>query len=198
MRILILISLAGLLIGCGYSTKKNSIDKSIQELPDTLRIGSSEMTKQMQNSTSDYLKIIGDSVEIPFFEIELTLSKKAEEKLKADKESVIVSASFEGFLNGSEDIPEKYQDYIEFGKLFLVSHEIELNNERLARFEKIKFPKELYDLLENKDIELLINVFSGRKSSIYNLLDCDILQDSMSNIKGKRFKIKGKLIYNDD
>jgi len=29
-------------------------------------------------------------------------------------------------------------------------------------------------------------------------LDVDILQDYMSEIKGKKFTLKGKLIYNDD
>jgi hypothetical protein len=37
-------------------------------------------------------------------------------------------------------------------------------------------------------------VYSGRKSTNVNLLDCDILQDFVSVVKGKRFLIKGKLI----
>ncbi|MCL2312673.1 MAG: hypothetical protein FWC41_09370 [Firmicutes bacterium] len=150
------------------------------------------------NPDSGYLKIVGDTVEIPAFEIALKLSDKAEEKLKTDNETVIVMAYFTGIAK-AEHLPDKYKDRAGFGgELHLLSYPIELSDQRLARFENIKFSKELYDLLDNKDIQLLINVYSGRKSSMDNLLDCDILQDFMSEIKDKRFTLNGKLIYGDD
>ena len=195
-KILILIILSGLLIACGNSTKKSNVGKLIQEKTDTLNIEHSEVIEEFQNS--GYLKIVGDLVEVPYFEIELKLSEKAEEKLKTDNETVIVMAHFTYFQE-DKIYPEKYQDKLYFGELMLLSYPIELTDERLAKFENVKFPKDLYDLFgENKDINLLINVCSGRKSSEYNLLHCDILQNSMSEIKGKKFTIKGKLIYNDN
>ena len=181
--------LVGLLIACN-SAKKDNTDNS-QILSDSTDI---EQTEQLQNS--DCLKIVGDSVEIPSFEIELKLSEKAEEKLKNDKESIIVMAYFTS--TPVEDIPDKYKDNVDrLGCLFLLSHSIELTDKRLARFEHIKFPKDLYDLAADKDIQLLVNVFSGRRSSDLNLLDCDIIEDSMSQIKGKKFIINGKLISGD-
>ena len=75
--------LTSLLIACGNPTKKSGVDKSIQELSDSVNIEYSEVIEGTQSS--DYLKIVGDSVEIPSFEIELILSDKAEEKLKTDK-----------------------------------------------------------------------------------------------------------------
>ena len=196
-KILILTILSGLLIACGNSTKKSSVGKLIQEKTDTVNIEHSEVIEEFQNS--GYLKIVGDLVEVPYFEIELKLSEKAEEKLKTDNETVIVMAYFTYFQK-DKIYPEKYQDKVDSnGELILLSYPIELTDKRLAKFENVKFSKDLYDLFgENKDIDLLINVYSGRKSSEYNLLDCDILQNSMSEIKGKKFTIKGKLIYNDD
>ena len=186
MKILILISLTGLLIACGNPTKKNETDKLIRDLSDSVNVEKPEIIEQVQNA--DYLKIVGDSVEIPFFEIELKLSEKAEKKLKADNETVIVMAYFLEII--------RKDDY--FDERPLTSHSIELTDKRLARFENIKFSKDLYDSLENKDIELLINVFSGRRSTENNILDCDLLQDFMSNIKEKRFTLTGKLIFGDD
>ena len=196
-KILFLTILTGLLITCGNSTKKSNVDKLIQEKLDTVNIEHSEVIEEFQSS--GYLKIVGDLVEIPYFEIELKLSEKAEEKLKTDNETVIVMAYFTYFQK-DKIYPEKYQDKVDFGgELMLLSYPIELTDKRLAKFENVKFPKDLYDLFgEKKDIDLLINVYSGRKSSEYNLLHCDILQNSMSEIKGKKFTIKGKLIYNDD
>ena len=43
-----------------------------------------------------YLQLDGDSILIPDFEIEVSLSPKAEKKLKEDNETVIVSAMFSG------------------------------------------------------------------------------------------------------
>ena len=170
---------------CGNPAKKNSIDKSAIELSDSIN--------------TEYLKIVGDSVEIPYFEIELKLSDKAEKKLKTDNESIIVMAYFTYFQE-DKIYPEKYKDNVDYsGELMLLSYPIELTDKRLAIFENVKFSKDLYDLFgENKDIDLLINVFSGRKSCEDNILDCTILQNPMSKIKGKRFTIEGKLIYNDD
>ena len=193
MRNLILIILTGLIFGCTSATNKNTKENSIQTKND------STDKKQVDINTHDldsnYLKIVGDSVEIPSFEIELKLSEKAEGKLKIDNESVIVMAYFSG--EPIENIPDKYIDNVEMDELFLLAYPIDLTDKRLAKFENLKFSKELYDLLANKDIRLLINVYSGRKSTDLNLLDCEILQDNMSNIIGKRFAISGKLISND-
>jgi hypothetical protein len=175
MKFFILVSMVGLLIACSNPTTKNN-----------------DPVEQTQ--CSDYLKIIGDSVEIPYFEIELNLSEKAEEKLKANNETVIVMAYFEAMVENAETIPIQIRCQKFPERLHLLSYPIELTDQRLARFENIKFSKELYDLLENKDIQLLINVFSGRKSTGDNLLDVDILQDFMSEVKGKIFTLNGKLI----
>ena len=198
MNFIKVLILTSLVVACGNTKKKNNVDESMQDLLGSANIEHSEKIGEIPSS--GYFKIIGDSVEIPYFEVKLELSEKAEEKLKLDNESVIVMAWFT-YYQKDKVYPEKYKDKVDLdsGELMLLSYRKELTSERLVKFENLKFPKDLYDLFgENKDINLLINIFSGRKSSEYNLLRCDILQDSMSKIKGKRFTLKGKLIYNDD
>jgi len=141
-------------LSCGQNSQKQVAVEQAESM---------EISEDIQDP--GYLKIVGDSVEIPSFEIVLKLSEKAEEKLKADAETVIVAAYFSG--TAIADVPEKYADLVDYGFNFLTK-EIELTNERVARFEHIKFSKELYDLLEDKDISLLINVVSGRRSSENN------------------------------
>ena len=160
---------------------KDSANDNISKKQDSLAI-----------SDPGYFKLYGDSMIIPSFEIEVSLSEKANAKLKADKETIIVSAIFSGIPKDTTS-----EDYRKTGEFGLGFHNIELVESRIAKFEGIKFSKSLYDSLADKDIQLLINIFSGRKSTRDNLLNCDILQDKMSNIKGRKFTLKGKLIYGD-
>ncbi len=154
-------------------------------------------TQEVEELSTSYLKIVGDSIEIPSFEIALKLSENAEEKLKKDKETIIVKAIFYG--NPIENLPEKYRHLNDeiIGGLMLLTHSIELTDSRIVKFENLKFSKKLYPLLEDKDIRLLINVVSGRKSTDLNLLGCHSLQGRISKIKNKRFIIKGRLLHSD-
>ena len=140
-------------------------------------------------------KASNDMIEIPFFEIEIELSEAAEKKLQDDNESIIVAAYFTGYPSDVEKVPKEYRELLGWDdSISLVTQTIELTDTPLARFENLAYPKALYDLLDDKDIQLLINVFSGRRSTNRNLLDCGILEGSMSKIEGKRFTISGKLI----
>jgi len=177
----------GFLISCGNSTKKGNTDKSAQ-----VSAGQTEPTEQIDDS--DFLKINGDLVEIPFFEIEVELSEAAEKKLTEDKESVIVAAYFTSDLDDIEKIPEKYGGRLVFNTMKILTHTIELTDTRLAKFENLNFPKELYDLLEDKDLDVVINVISGKRSTKGNILHCAVLSGHISKIKGKKFTLNGGLI----
>ena len=115
--------------------------------------------------------------------------QKANRKLKKDKETIIVAAFFTG--QPKDTTSEMYRLN---GEINVAYAEKELKDDRIARFEGVKFSKALYDSLADKDIQLLINIYSGRRSTNVNLLDCDILQDKMSALKEKKFVLKGKLI----
>lgn len=130
----------------------------------------------------------GDQVVIPTFEIEVSSSEAAAKTLGNQKETIIVAAYFSG-------IPADEKDMDEMGMLPVLNKNIELSSDqRVARFEGLKFPKAVYDKLKDKDISLLINVFSGRKSSEDNLLDCGLLEVFASQLKNKRYVLGCKLI----
>jgi hypothetical protein len=160
---------------------------------DTLNKNSLAKAHTKLLSDTAYYKFKGDSVIIPSFEVEVSLSSKAKQKLQKDKETIIVIAYFSGQPKDTTS-----EEYLRSGEMDITTSRIELSDSTVAKFEGVKFSKSLYDSLADKDIQLLINVVSGRKSTNDNLLNCDILEDKMSKIKGKRFTIKGKLIYGDD
>jgi hypothetical protein len=184
------ISTMVLLFSCGSGTGDKKKDLPEQRPGDTASV--KKDTASPVNDAS-YLVFTGDSVLIPPFEIDVSLSTKAEQKLKKDKETIIVKAYFSGIPKDTT-----IEEYKKTGSLSLASAEKELFAGRTAGFAGIKFSKALYDSLGDKNITLLINIYSGRRASKDNLLNCDILEDKMSNLKGRKFTIKGKLIYGDD
>lgn len=141
------------------------------------------------SSLNTGFRVIGDSVQIPGFIIEINLSPAAEKELKDQHESVIVQAYFSG--EPKDTTSEEYQ---EEGVLNIGSYRIELFDTRTAIFNHIKIKKALFGELENKNFEVLINVFSGRHSSELNILNCDILQENIRSVAGKKFTLNGRLI----
>ncbi|CAM4126122.1 hypothetical protein FLJU110815_18230 [Flavobacterium jumunjinense] len=141
---------------------------------------------------TDSVKIENDSIIIPEFVIKLELSEKAENKLTKDKESVIVQAYFSGIPKDTLN-----EDYEKWGKIHIGGHNIELWNSKIASFKNIKISKEAFNELADPNFEVLINVFSGRHSTASNLLDCEIIQESIDSLRGKTHLIKGKLIFGE-
>ncbi len=130
----------------------------------------------------------GDSLVIPTFEIEVSQSAKARQLLTKQQETTIVAA----YLSGD---PRDDRDRDDIGMMPLADKQIELTDgNRIARFEGLKFSKKDYGKLADKDIHLLINVYSGRKSSGDNLLDCGLLDLQASQFMNKRFVLRCQLI----
>lgn len=82
----------------------------------------------------------------------------------------------------------------EMGLLFLAEAQVELEGAGVARFDKVKLSKEAYEALADKDFEVLINIYSGRRSSEYNILNADLLQEPISRVTGERHALHAKLI----
>ncbi|MEO6317125.1 MAG: hypothetical protein ABIU63_12955 [Chitinophagaceae bacterium] len=150
---------------------------------------SSKTSTKITPAASD-LQQVGDSFLIPSFDIEVHLTPGANEKLSHDKETIIVAAWFSGDPRDTTSA-----EYAESGQQFIKFSEIELTgSNRVAKFDGIKFSKAAYDSLASKDLSVLINVYSGRRTTQDNLLDCSILSDKISAVKGKQYKLSGKLI----
>lgn len=140
-----------------------------------------------QQDTGAMLEV-GDSILLPAFEIEVTLSDAAQKKILVDEETIIVKAYLSGQPKDSAAIES------EMGLLFLAEAQVELDGAGVARFDKVNIPKEVYETLADKDFEVLINIYSGRRSSEYNILNADLLQEPISRVTGERHILNAKLI----
>ncbi len=150
--------------------------------------------KNTDNSIADpYYRIGEDSVTILPFEIEVTLSPKAVDKITKSKETIIVDVFFNGAPKDSSSVTLE-----EDGSFFVTAAKKEIVYGEVAKFDDIKFSKAIYSQLADKNIDVSVNVYSGRKSSGDNLLDCEPLFDKIANVVNKKFTLKGKLIYGDN
>ncbi|PXY02339.1 hypothetical protein DF185_06740 [Marinifilum breve] len=146
------------------------------------------LSNSQLSSDTSFIYLAMD-VKLPTFEIELDLSDRAEKELQELQETIIVQAYFRGI-----PIDKENEEYIEWGHVDVGGCRIELESKRIACFSDIKIPKYIVDKLEDLNVEVLINVFSGRRSSQFNILDVNILQEPINDIKGKKFTLRGKLI----
>ena len=131
----------------------------------------------------------GDSLIMPPFVVEVRLSAKANRQLTAQKETIIVAAYLEG-----EPVPNSPANRTKDGSLRIAEARVELQTGRIARFSGIKFARQQYDQLANKDPDLLVNVFSGRRSTEANILDCTTIQQKLSAVAGQTSVVTGHLI----
>ena len=166
-----------LIYGC-TSKPETKVENSIPPEADTTT----------QQDTGAMLEV-GDSILLPAFEIEVTLSDAAQKKILDDKETIIVKAYLSGQPKDLAAI-----EVSEMGLLFLAEAQVELEGAGVARFDKVKLSKEAYEALADKDFEVLINIYSGRRSSEYNILNADLLQEPISRVTGERHALHAKLI----
>jgi hypothetical protein len=131
----------------------------------------------------------GDSITIPEFEIEVDLTDEAENLLERSNESIIVQAYITGVPKDGANI-----EVTEMGEVYLANPNIELIESRIARFQKVNIPAKSFASLADEDFQVLINIFSGRRSTGVNLLDCEILQAPISVVRGQKHTLAGKLI----
>jgi hypothetical protein len=143
------------------------------------------------SDTVRYFKIDKDSITVLPFEIGISLSPKAKDKIIHNKETIIVNVSLTG---SPKDSTLRSRD----GNFYVAWAEQEITYGQFARFDHIKFSRKVYDQLTDKDVNINVFFYSGRKSSKDNLLDGDLLSDRISNVVNKQFTLKGRLIYGDD
>jgi hypothetical protein len=134
----------------------------------------------------------GDSVLVPPFEIEISLSSKAKERIINTNETIIIDV----FLEGTPKNPSKVH-LEEDGSFFVGSAKREISYGQIASFDNLKFPKKIFDQLAYKDVDLTVNVYTGRKSSPDNLITGDFIGDKVINVINKHFTMNEKLIYGD-
>ena len=110
--------------------------------------------------------------------------------LVAGKETVIVVGYLSGFpIQGT---PRKYVDHE--GQVDMGEVKDEVAPGAIAKFDKVKLNQPMLKWLDSQGPQLLINVYSGRKSSPNNLLDCGIYEGALTAIQGQNIPISCKLI----
>lgn len=135
----------------------------------------------------------GHSVVVPPFEIEVSLSPKAKNRIVDSNETIVIHV----FLEGIPKDPTKAH-LEEDGSFYVGAAKKEIVYGQVARFDNLKFPKKIYDQLADKDVDLTVNIYTGRKSSQNNLITGDFLSDKTSNVINRHFTLKQKLIWGDD
>jgi hypothetical protein len=138
--------------------------------------------------TNDSL-VDSDSILIPSFEVEIILSEKAKERMLNPEESIIVFVEF--FGEPKDSINEGLN---EEGQLMLRSTKMEINPPWVAKIDNIFISKIVYDRLKNKDFDVSIQIWTGRRSSEFNLLHGELIDGTISKLKGKRHKLNASLI----
>lgn len=147
---------------------------------------------EVESSQPSTYMVQGDSVVVPPFVVEVRLSDKANQELAARKETIIVAAYLEGVPDRNTPI-----NLTKDGEVRITEARVELQTGRTAKFTGIKFARHLYDQLGDKDLNLLVNGFSGRRSTENNLLRCTTIQEKISAVAGQTRVVTGHLIEGD-
>jgi hypothetical protein len=130
------------------------------------------------------------SSEGPAFTVKMSFSDKARTKLTEKSETVIVAAYFTG--SPRKGAPKRFVD--KMGEVGLGQAKREVAPGEDATFAEVKLQQDALKQIDEQGPSLLINVYSGRKSSIDNLLDCGIYEGALKAVQGKSIPIACKLI----
>ncbi|MER8594580.1 hypothetical protein NKH33_23910 [Mesorhizobium sp. M1182] len=114
------------------------------------------------------------------FDVNVTLSKKAAAKLAAEKEGIVVFASYYG-----DPKPSAAKHANEVGLIDLTPHDEEVEIPGTgghARISGAKVDAKRLDWLAGPP-DVNVNVASARKSSSVNLIGCDFIDGPLSNVQ---------------
>jgi len=127
---------------------------------------------------------------VPGFTVTVTYSQKSMAKLVAGKETVIVVGYLYGFpIQGTPKQDVDHEGQIDMGQV-----KREIAPGATATFDHVKLNQPMMKWMDSQGPQLLINVYSGRKSSPDNLLDCGIYEGALSAVQGQSIPISCKLI----
>lgn len=128
---------------------------------------------------------LAGAAEIPAFDVTLTLSPAAAKKLADTKETVTIAAMAMGMKTapGRDEDPE----------VSLGQQTVETAGAGTAAIPAMPLPDAELATIDGEAM-LLINVYSSRKASEDNILDCEIWQDAISKLPATGIPIACKLI----
>jgi len=139
-----------------------------------------------------FFTVEGDSLVAPAFDIVIELSKKAKEKIEKGNESIVVDVFLDG-TPGDMGTAKLEED----GSFFVGSAKKEIKPGEVAHFDNLKIARSIYDQLLDKDPNVTVNIYTGRKTFPDNLITGDFISDKLSKIVNRKFTSKQHLIYGD-
>lgn len=134
-----------------------------------------------------------DSVKVPTFTLDVSLSSAASKKLTDDKETIIFDIVFTGDPKNRQDpnISEdgmytigQYRRELPVGTTRITVRDAKVSGARLAG-------------LRNDNYFVSVNTYSGRRSNKNNLLSVDYLYKDIETLAGKNIALNAKLITED-
>jgi len=133
-----------------------------------------------------------DVARLPPFVVEVRSSPRATARLAAAHETIVVGAYLFGFPAANA---KRYAD--DMGEIHLGQRKSEMPGPGRIMFPTVTYNRNKLSLLRNRDLKLLINVWSGRRTSPNNLLQCSIFEDSLAVAAKKGVRIDCSLIEED-
>ena len=125
---------------------------------------------------------------VPTFAVKVKLSPAARRELARRHETIIAEAHFSG--EPKRGSPFQISDV----GLDLGYASCELSGEGVVEFKNVTLRKKMIESLVDPNYQVIVAVFSGRKSGPDNLLSCSTLQDKISRLKGKTHLVTCPLI----
>jgi hypothetical protein len=152
------------------------------------RAGRSESEQRAANERNQTAASVPAS---PEFSVSVRLSDAAKKKLIDSRETIIVAGDFTG--HPKQGTERRYLD-IKSGQVDLGDVEVEMHPGETATFNDLKLKPDALARIDSHGPSILISVYSGRKSSKDNLLDCEAYDGSFESIHGRRIDIPCQLI----
>lgn len=123
------------------------------------------------------------------FQVKVQLSKQAASSLATINETVIVAAYYYGFPAKGYENKADEMDEIQLGE-----EDVQLPGAGTATFTGGPVHTARLPYIKDGQIQVLINVFSGRKSSNNNLLDCGFFEGPAAEAAKKNLSLSCSLI----
>ena len=138
-------------------------------------------------------KLTTSPASAPGFDVAVTLSPKAQQTLAAAHETICISAEFYGEVN---DAGRKHHVGDEMDQVYFGGGEWrdEIAGAGTAHFAVPPADPATLQYVQDGKEQVLINVFTGRRSSPDNLITCDFFQDDVKIAEAKGVKVACKLI----
>lgn len=134
--------------------------------------------KKVEEKPIEPAPIAKESV-FPYFKVDVQLTPAALKKIKSTKSKIAISFEF-----GTELGPDSTN---------MISDTVELSKPEMFATDTLNITPEAVDKL-GTDYDANVNVFSKGKKDELNFLDCQPLQDKISNLLGGNHIIKCDLL----